>query len=70
MKQEFFGRPSLPDSRPIIDRSQRFQNAWLAFDHGRMDLPQAATATLLIRDLVESQPPVIDMAPYAGRRFD
>jgi D-amino-acid dehydrogenase len=62
-------RPSLPDSLPVIGRSARFANAWLAFGHGHVGLTAAPTTGGLVADLIESKTPSIDPAPYSAERF-
>lgn len=62
-------RPSLPDSLPVIGRSPRYANAWLAFGHGHVGLTAAAPTASLIADLVDGRTPFMDVAPFDARRF-
>jgi D-amino-acid dehydrogenase len=68
--REWMGfRPSLPDSLPVIGRSQAADNMVYAFGHGHLGLTQAAATGRLIRDLVVGQSPAIDLAPFSPQRF-
>ncbi|HVF65535.1 MAG TPA: FAD-binding oxidoreductase [Casimicrobiaceae bacterium] len=62
-------RPSLPDSLPVIGRSPRFSNAFLAFGHGHVGLAGSAPTADLIADLVDGRVPFMDVAPFAAERF-
>ena len=62
-------RPSMPDSLPVIARSPRFRNAYLAFGHGHLGLTLGAISGRLIADLAADREPGIDMAPYRADRF-
>jgi D-amino-acid dehydrogenase len=62
-------RPSLPDALPVIDRSPRFGNVFLAFGHAHFGLTEAPTTGRLIADLVANRPPAIDPTPYRASRF-
>ena len=63
-------RPSTPDSLPVIDRSQRFDNIYYAFGHGHLGLTGSATTGRLIASLVRGEDPGIDLAPFRIARFD
>ena len=62
-------RPSLPDSLPVIGRSQDQPNVYYAFGHGHLGLTQSAATGRLIRDLVLGQTPAIDLSPFSAQRF-
>lgn len=62
-------RPFLPDTKPVIDRSSRLKNVFLAFGHGQLGLTLGATTGRLIADLVAERPPAQDLAPFSARRF-
>jgi D-amino-acid dehydrogenase len=62
-------RPSLPDSRPVIDRASRHRPVIYAFGHGHLGLTQAAATARLIRDLVLEQNPALDLSPFSPQRF-
>ncbi len=62
-------RPSMPDSKPVIDRGRRFKNAFFAFGHGHLGLTLGPVTGKLIADLVNDRKPGIDLAPFAVDRF-
>ncbi len=62
-------RPSMPDSKPVIDRGRRFKNAFFAFGHGHIGLTLGPITGKLIADLVNEREPGIDLAPFAVDRF-
>lgn len=62
-------RPFLPDTKPVIDRSSRLKNVFLAFGHGQLGLTLGATTGRLIADLVAERPPAQDLTPFSARRF-
>ncbi len=68
--REWMGfRPSLPDSLPVIGRSQSQANVFYAFGHGHLGLTQSAATGRLIRDLVLGQDVAIDLSPFSPSRF-
>jgi D-amino-acid dehydrogenase len=62
-------RPSMPDSLPVIGRSPRFGNAYLAFGHGHKGLAQAAITGRLIQQLADDEAASVDLHPYRPDRF-
>jgi D-amino-acid dehydrogenase len=62
-------RPSMPDSKPVIDRGRRFKNAFFAFGHGHIGLTLGPITGKLIADLVNARKPEIDLKPFAVDRF-
>ena len=62
-------RPSMPDSLPVIGRSMRHRNAYLAFGHGHIGLTLAAITGRLVAALVEGREPGLDLTPYRPDRF-
>ena len=68
--REWMGhRPSLPDSKPVIDRATRFASVYYAFGHGHTGLTAASMTGRLIADLVAGRPPQIDLSPFRVTRF-
>ena len=68
--REWMGfRPSLPDSLPVIGRSETQPNVFYAFGHGHLGLTQSAATGRLIRDLVLGQTPPLDLSPFSAQRF-
>ena len=62
-------RPSMPDSRPVIDRGRKFKNTFFAFGHGHVGLTLGPITGKLIADLVSDRKPGIDLKPFAVDRF-
>jgi D-amino-acid dehydrogenase len=62
-------RPSMPDSLPVIGRTRRYPNAFLAFGHGHVGLIGAPMTGRTIADLVAGRAPAIDIAPFSAARF-
>lgn len=62
-------RPFLPDTKPVIDRSRRLQNVFMAFGHGQLGLTLGATTGRLIADMVAKRPTRQDLAPFSAYRF-
>jgi D-amino-acid dehydrogenase len=63
-------RPSTPDGRPVIGRSQRSAQVLYAFGHGHVGLAAGPVTGQLVAELAGGQTPAVDMAPYSPRRFD
>ncbi|AHK46231.1 FAD-binding oxidoreductase [Ensifer adhaerens] len=62
-------RPSLPDSLPAIGRARATPRVVYAFGHGHLGLTQSAGTARLVADLLTSQAPTIDIAPFSPQRF-
>jgi glycine/D-amino acid oxidase-like deaminating enzyme len=62
-------RPSLPDSLPVLGRSNRFPNAYFAFGHGHVGLTAASPTAEIIADLLEHRTPYMDIRPFEAERF-
>lgn len=62
-------RPLLPDSLPIIDRSQRYKNVIYAFGHGQYGLALAAATGRIVADLLAGRTSIVDLTPYRAGRF-
>jgi D-amino-acid dehydrogenase len=62
-------RPSMPDSLPVIGRTRRYANAFLAFGHGHVGLIGAPMTGRIIADLIAGRPPAIDLSPFSAARF-
>ncbi|QCP54996.1 FAD-binding oxidoreductase [Trinickia violacea] len=62
-------RPFLPDTKPIIDRSRRLQNVFMAFGHGQLGLTLGATTGRLIADMVAGRPVKQNLTPFSAYRF-
>lgn len=62
-------RPSLPDSLPAIGHARATPRVIYAFGHGHLGLTQSAGTARLVADLLTSQAPTIDIAPFSPQRF-
>lgn len=62
-------RPSMPDSLPVIGRAPRQDNVYLAFGHGHKGLGMGAITGKLLQELMDGQPPSVDLAPFSPTRF-
>jgi D-amino-acid dehydrogenase len=62
-------RPCLPDSLPVIGRSRRANNAWLAFGHGHVGMCLGAATGREVAHLVAGRPTQVDLAPFRPDRF-
>ena len=62
-------RPSLPDTLPVIGRSQRHPDVIFAFGHGHTGLTASATTARIVAALVDGEPPPIDIHPFRPDRF-
>jgi D-amino-acid dehydrogenase len=70
VEEEWFGwRPMTPDSVPVIDRSPRFANVWIAAGHNMLGVSMSPATGKLLAELLEGRPPNLDVTPYAQNRF-
>ncbi|MCB6185012.1 FAD-binding oxidoreductase [Leeia sp. TBRC 13508] len=68
--QEWMGhRPALPDTVPVMSRSEKMPNVFYSSGHGHLGLTYCATAAKLMTDLIVNQPNAIDMRPYRCGRW-
>lgn len=71
VEEEWCGwRPMTWDSRPIIDRSRRFSNVWIAAGHSMLGLTLAPATGKLISELITGERPHVDPLPYSMSRFE
>ncbi len=70
LTEQWYGwRPMTYDSLPIIDRSPIMNNVWIAAGHNMLGLSMAPATGRLISELVDQQPPHVDIRPYRVSRF-
>ena len=68
--QKWMGpRPSLPDSLPVISKSEQYEGLYFAFGHQHLGLTQAGITGKLISQLVSKEKTEIDVRPYSIERF-
>jgi D-amino-acid dehydrogenase len=70
VEDTWFGwRPMTYDSVPVIDRSPRGNNVWVATGHNMLGLSMATGTGRLISELITDSEPHIDPSPYSLQRF-
>jgi D-amino-acid dehydrogenase len=62
-------RPMTYDSKPIIDRSPKFDNVWIAAGHNMLGLSMATATGKLVAELLSGERPHLDVQPYSVARF-
>ncbi len=69
-RQEWFGwRPMTYDGIPVIDRSPKHDNVFVAAGHNMLGVSMAPGTGRLIAELVTGSEPHIDPNPYSLKRF-
>ncbi len=70
VEEEWFGwRPMTYDGKPIIDRSPRFENVWIAAGHNMLGMSMAPGTGEHLADLIQGRRPAIDPSHFALSRF-
>lgn len=70
VEEEWFGWRSMTyDGCPIIDRSPKWQNVWVASGHNMLGLTLAPVTGKLISEMLGDRKPHLDMAAYSLSRF-
>ncbi|WP_449432423.1 NAD(P)/FAD-dependent oxidoreductase [Pseudomonas putida] len=62
-------RPLLPDTKPVIDRSARLGNVFMAIGHGQLGLTLGATTGRLMADLLAGRASTTALQPFSASRF-
>ncbi len=62
-------RPAMPDTLPVIARTPKHSNAFLAFGHSHIGLTTAAATGRAIADLAADRQPQFDVEPFRADRF-
>ncbi|MDP9901662.1 NAD(P)/FAD-dependent oxidoreductase [Variovorax ginsengisoli] len=62
-------RPTLPDSRPIIDECPGRPGLWLAFGHQHIGFSTGPGTASLLGSLMAGDPCAVDPAPFRAGRF-
>ena len=62
-------RPSHPDSLPVIGRSPKQENDYLAYGHGHLGFTLGGITGELIGQLVNGEETTVDLEPYRPTRF-
>jgi D-amino-acid dehydrogenase len=70
VQEQWYGwRPMTYDSLPIIDRSPKYDNVFIAAGHNMLGLSMAPATGKLVAELVSGSTPHIDPTPYRVGRF-
>ena len=70
VKERWFGwRPMTYDDLPIIGRSPKHENLFLATGHGMLGMSMSAITGKLIAELITGQTPCVDVKPFSPGRF-
>jgi len=70
VEEEWFGwRPMTYDGKPIIDRSPRMENVFIAAGHNMLGLTLAPVTGKLIAEMLDGRKPHLDVAPFSVNRF-
>ena len=70
VEEQWYGwRPMTYDSVPIIDRSPRYDNVYIAAGHNMLGLSMAPATGKLVAEVVTGSSPHIDPSPYRVSRF-
>lgn len=62
-------RPSLPDYLPVLGASPRHRGVFFAFGHQHLGLTLCGVTARIMVDLMQGQPPGIDLSAYRVDRF-
>ena len=70
VEEEWYGwRPMTWDGKPLIGRSPKWQNVWIAAGHNMLGLSMAPATAQLIRELILDAKPHVDPDPFRPERF-
>jgi D-amino-acid dehydrogenase len=62
-------RPTLPDSRPMLDAAPGQAGVWLALGHQHIGFSTGPGSGELLAALMLGEAPPIDPSPFGARRF-
>ncbi len=62
-------RPTMPDFLPVLGKSPKLDNLYLAFGHQHLGLTLAAITGDIMVDVLAGRKPSIDLAPFDIKRF-
>jgi len=70
VRERWFGwRPMTYDDLPIIGKSPKHENLFLATGHGMLGMSMSAITGKLIAELITEQKPCVDVKPFCASRF-
>lgn len=62
-------RPCMADMKPVIGPGHRHAGLWFAFGHGHQGFTLGPLTGRLIGEMMNSETPCVDMAPFRASRF-
>ncbi len=62
-------RPSTPDTMPIIERNNKFNNLILATGHDMLGMVNSLVTGKLVSELINGDEPSVDLTPFRLSRF-
>lgn len=62
-------RPTMPDSLPVIGRSNRTPEIIFAYGHQHVGMTLGGITGKLVAQIVDGEEPLVDLAPFAPGRF-
>lgn len=70
VRERWYGwRPMTYDDLPIIGKSPKHENLFLATGHGMLGMSMSAVTGQLIAELITGQTPCVDVKPFSVSRF-
>ena len=70
VEEEWCGwRPMTYDSIPIIDRSPRWRNVWIAAGHNMLGVSLSPATGQMIAEMIDGRPTTLNAGPYSLNRF-
>ena len=62
-------RPNTPDTLPIIERNDRYENLVLATGHDMLGMTHSLITGKLVSQIINGEPPAVDLHPFRLGRF-
>ncbi len=70
VEEQWYGwRPMTWDGKPVIDRSPRLKNVWIAAGHNMLGLSMGTGTGKLVQQLIDQEEPEIDLQHFRLSRF-
>lgn len=70
VEEEWYGwRPMTYDGKPVIDKSPKYKNVFIAAGHNMLGLSMGSGTGKLVAEMMSEQTPHIDLKHYAVSRF-
>ena len=62
-------RPNTPDTLPIIERNETFNNLILATGHDTLGMTHSLVTGKLVSEIIDGKKPSVDLEPFRLGRF-